>query len=162
MKIQIISVGKIGAAYLREGAEHYLRRLRPYAQVEWRQVDDEPAPARLSVGERKQILEREGARILDAVWPDSHVIALTRSGRPLNSEELAGYLNDLAIASDSRVTVIIGGTLGLSPAVLKRVHLPLSLSRMTFPHQMVPMILTEQLYRAFRILRGEPYHAPSR
>lgn len=158
MNISIIAVGKVKEKYLVSGIEEYLKRLTPYAKVTITEIKEEQAPENLSPNEMEQIKNREGERILTAIKPDTTVIALAIEGKQLSSEELAKLLDDYATYGKSNVAFIIGGSLGLSDAVLKRADLKLSFSRMTFPHQLMRLILVEQVYRAFRIIRGEPYH----
>ncbi|HEY8341845.1 MAG TPA: 23S rRNA (pseudouridine(1915)-N(3))-methyltransferase RlmH [Calditerricola sp.] len=158
MQVTVVSVGKVKEAFLKEGVAEYAKRLQPYASLRLIEVPDEPVPDRLSAREAEQIKEKEGRRLLERLHPDDYVIALALDGAMWSSEELAAELGRLATYGRSRVAFLIGGTLGLSPAVLKRADARLSLSRMTFPHQLVRLILLEQLYRAFKIQRGEPYH----
>lgn len=158
MRITIVSVGKAKERFIKDGVAEYAKRLRPYAAVALVEVPDEPVPDRLSARDAEQIKEKEGRRLLERLGPDDYVIALALDGVMWSSEELAAELGRLATYGRSRVAFLIGGTLGLSPAVLKRADVRLSLSRMTFPHQLVRVILLEQLYRAFKIQHGEPYH----
>lgn len=158
MRIHVVSVGKIGAPYLREGTETYLKRLRPYARVEWTQVPDEPLPEPLHAAAAHRVRELEGERILAALPRQAYLVVLSRQGRQLTSEGLARHLAALGVGGTGVTAWVIGGTLGVAQAVMERANLLLSLSSLTFPHQMVPMLLAEQLYRAFRIQRGEPYH----
>lgn len=158
MNISIIAVGKVKEKYLVSGIEEYLKRLTPYAKVTITEIKEEQAPENLSPNEMNQIKDREGERILAAIKPDTTVIALAIEGKQLSSEELAKLLDDYATYGKSNVAFIIGGSLGLSDAVLKRADFKLSFSRMTFPHQLMRLILVEQVYRAFKIVRGEPYH----
>ncbi|ADU52421.1 protein of unknown function DUF163 [Thermaerobacter marianensis DSM 12885] len=156
--IELLAVGDLDQPALRRAAEEYERRLGRYARVSQRRVPGEPVPARLSQGEVTRVLEAEGRRLLAALSPDAYAVALDRRGRTLTSEDVAEWLNQRMVAGDGRLAFLIGGPLGLAPAVLDRARERWSLSHLTFPHQMVPVILLEQLYRAFRILRGEPYH----
>jgi 23S rRNA (pseudouridine1915-N3)-methyltransferase len=158
MQIQIIAVGKIKEPYLADGIAEYLKWLRPYGKVRIAEIADERRPVHLSPAQQAQVLAKEGARILASVPPSGYTIALDVRGRQLSSEELAGLIREQEIRGTSRITIIIGGDLGLSDDVLARCDERLSLSPMTFTHQMVRLILLEQVYRAFRIMRGEPYH----
>ncbi|MED3625125.1 23S rRNA (pseudouridine(1915)-N(3))-methyltransferase RlmH [Neobacillus thermocopriae] len=158
MNISIITVGKLKEKYLRQGIEEYLKRLSSYAKVEIVEVADEKAPEELSDLEIKQVKQKEGERILAKISPDSHVIALAIQGKMQSSEELAETLDKLATYGKSKITFVIGGSLGLSDEVIKRSNEQLSFSKMTFPHQLMRLILVEQIYRAFRINRNEPYH----
>lgn len=158
MNISIVTVGKLKEKYLKQGIEEYLKRLGSYAKVEIIEVPDEKAPEELSDIEMEQVKQKEGERILAKVQQDAHVIALAINGKLKSSEELADTLDKLATYGKSKVTFIIGGSLGLGGEVLKRADEQLSFSKMTFPHQLMRLILVEQIYRAFRINRGEPYH----
>ncbi|MDP4162571.1 MAG: 23S rRNA (pseudouridine(1915)-N(3))-methyltransferase RlmH [Bacillota bacterium] len=158
MNISIITVGKLKEKYLKAGIEEYLKRLTAYAKVEVMEVPDEKAPEELSEVEMLQVKQKEGERILGKIGADTHVIALAINGKMQSSEELAETLDKLATYGKSKIAFIIGGSLGLSEEVLKRANEKLSFSKMTFPHQLMKLILVEQIYRAFRINRGEPYH----
>ncbi|MDE5414129.1 23S rRNA (pseudouridine(1915)-N(3))-methyltransferase RlmH [Alkalihalobacterium chitinilyticum] len=158
MNISIVTVGKLKEKYLTLGINEYLKRLSAYAKIEVIEVPDEKAPEQLSETEMEQIKQKEGERILAKVHPDAHVIALAIQGKQMSSEQLASELDKLATYGKSKIAFIIGGSLGLSDEVLKRSNAQLSFSKMTFPHQLMRLILVEQVYRAFRINRGEPYH----
>ncbi|WP_110928783.1 23S rRNA (pseudouridine(1915)-N(3))-methyltransferase RlmH [Bacillus massiliglaciei] len=158
MNITIVTVGKLKEKYLKQGIEEYLKRLSAYAKVEIIELPDEKAPETLSDVEMIQIKDKEGERILSKISPDAHVIALAIEGKLKSSEELAGTIDKLATYGKSKIAFIIGGSLGLSQEVMQRADEALSFSRMTFPHQLMRLILVEQIYRAFRINRGEPYH----
>jgi 23S rRNA (pseudouridine1915-N3)-methyltransferase len=158
VNISIVTVGKLKEKYLKQGIEEYLKRLSAYAKVEVIEVADEKAPEVLSELEMVQVKQKEGERILGKISQDTYVIALAIQGKMQSSEELADTLDKLATYGKSKIAFIIGGSLGLSEEVLKRANEHLSFSRMTFPHQLMKLILVEQIYRAFRINRGEPYH----
>lgn len=158
MHISIVTVGKLKEKYLKQGIEEYVKRLNSYAKIDLIEVADEKAPEELSEVEMKQVKQKEGERILAKIHPDTYVIALAINGKLKSSEELAETLDKLATYGKSKVAFIIGGSLGLSNDVLKRADEQLSFSKMTFPHQLMKLILVEQVYRAFRINRGEPYH----
>jgi 23S rRNA (pseudouridine1915-N3)-methyltransferase len=158
MHIQIVSVGKLKESYLVQGIAEYVKRLGPYARVTLIEVSDEKAPEVLSAAEERQVVGREGERILSQIKDEAHVIALAIGGELWSSEELAGHLDKLGTYGKSHVAFIIGGSLGLSDAVLRRADKRLSFGRLTYPHQLMRLILVEQIYRAFRINRGEPYH----
>ncbi|PLR85740.1 23S rRNA (pseudouridine(1915)-N(3))-methyltransferase RlmH [Bacillus sp. V33-4] len=158
MNISIVTVGKLKEKYLKQGIDEYLKRLTSYAKVEVIEVADEKAPEVLSSLEMEQVKQKEAERILAKISPDTHVIALAIEGKQKSSEELADALDRLATYGKSKVAFIIGGSLGLGDDVLKRADDKLSFSKMTFPHQLMRLILVEQIYRAFRINRGEPYH----
>ncbi|WP_449621013.1 23S rRNA (pseudouridine(1915)-N(3))-methyltransferase RlmH [Robertmurraya sp. Marseille-Q9965] len=158
MNISIITVGKLKEKYLKQGIDEYLKRLSSYAKVEVIEVPDEKAPEELSETEMVQVKEKEGERILAKIHPDTYVIALAIEGKQKSSEELADTLDKLATYGKSKIAFVIGGSLGLSQQVLNRSDEKLSFSKMTFPHQLMRLILVEQVYRAYRINRGEPYH----
>ena len=156
MNISIITVGKLKEKYLKQGIEEYLKRLTAYAKVEMIEVADEKAPEELSGLEMVQVKQKEGERILAKISQDTYVIALAIQGKLASSEELADSLDKLATYGKSKIAFVIGGSLGLSEDVIKRSNEQLSFSRMTFPHQLMRLILVEQIYRAFRINRNEP------
>lgn len=158
MNITIITVGKLKEKYLKQGIDEYLKRLTAYAKVDIIELPDEKAPETLSDVEMLQIKDKEGERILSKINPDAHVIALAIEGKMKTSEELADTIDKLGTYGKSKITFIIGGSLGLSQEVMKRADEALSFSKMTFPHQLMRLILVEQIYRAYRIIRGEPYH----
>ncbi|MED3791054.1 23S rRNA (pseudouridine(1915)-N(3))-methyltransferase RlmH [Niallia alba] len=158
MNISIVTVGKLKEKYLKLGIDEYTKRLSSYSKIEIIEVPDEKAPEILSDAEMLQVKKKEGERILSKVPTDAHVIALAIEGKQKSSEELADTIDKLGTYGKSKVTFIIGGSLGLSDEVLKRADDKLSFSKMTFPHQLMRLILVEQVYRAFRINRGEPYH----
>lgn len=158
MNISIFSVGKLKEKYLKQGIDEYLKRLGPYAKIEVIEVADEKAPENLSEVEMEQVKDKEGERILAKISDDTYVIILAIQGKMLSSEELAKEIDQLATYGKSKIAFVIGGSLGLSKAVEKRADYALSFSKMTFPHQLMRLILVEQIYRAFRINRGEPYH----
>ncbi|EAX48393.1 protein of unknown function DUF163 [Thermosinus carboxydivorans Nor1] len=158
MKITIVAVGKIKEKYLTAGIAEYTKRLGPYCRLEIVEVDEERMPADPSPAEKEKVLAREGERLLKHVRDGSYLIVLDVRGKALSSEELAEKIDALALAGQSDVTFVIGGAFGLAPAVVAAANERLSFSRMTFTHQMIRLILVEQLYRAFKISRGEPYH----
>ncbi len=158
MRIRIVSVGKVKEKYLQAGIQEYLKRLQPYARMEFVSVADEPIPENASDAIEHQVVAREGERILKQLDPGHYVVALDMRGKQLSSEELAAFLEERALRGQSNLTFTVGGSLGLAPEVLRRADFTLSLGRMTFLHQMVPLLLLEQTYRAFKISRGEPYH----
>lgn len=158
MNIQIITVGKLKEKYLVQGIAEYLKRLTAYAKVTIVEVPDEKAPEVLSDAEMKQVKDKEGVRILAKIPSDAHVIALAIDGKMKSSEEFAADLDKLATYGKSKVAFVIGGSLGLSESVLKRSDEQISFGRLTLPHQLMRLVLVEQVYRAFRIVRGEPYH----
>ncbi|MEA3321511.1 23S rRNA (pseudouridine(1915)-N(3))-methyltransferase RlmH [Sutcliffiella horikoshii] len=158
MNISIITIGKLKEKYLKQGINEYLKRLSAYAKIEIVELPDEKAPEQLSDAEMEQVKNKEGERILGKISDDTHVIALAIEGKQRSSEELAKEMDKLATYGKSKVAFVIGGSLGLSGDVMKRANDTLSFSKMTFPHQLMKLILLEQVYRGFRINRGEPYH----
>lgn len=158
LRIDLLAVGEIDHSGLRSATEEYMRRLGRYARVEYRRAPGEPLPARLSSAEIDRVRALEGQRLLRLLSPGAYPVALDPRGRQVSSEDIAAWLNERATGGDSHIAFLVGGTLGLDPGVLDRCRERWSLSRLTFPHQMVPLIVLEQLYRGFRILRGEPYH----
>ena len=158
MNIKIISVGKLKEKYLKLGIEEFTKRLSKYCTLENIEVDDEKAPESLSEKEMIMIKDKEGDKILAKIKDNSYVIALAIEGKMLSSEELAEKINNLGITGKSNIAFVIGGSLGLSDSVLKRADYKLSFSKMTFPHQLMKLILLEQIYRAYRITTGAPYH----
>lgn len=158
MNIKIISVGKLKEKYLKLGIDEYSKRLSRYVKLNIVEVADEKAPENLSHMEEKIIKNKEGQGILKHVKEGNYVIALDLKGKMLSSEELADKLKDLGIRGNSNIIFVIGGSLGLSNEVLKRSDYRLCFSPMTFPHQLMRLILLEQIYRGFRIIKGEPYH----
>ena len=158
MNITIISVGKLKEKYLKQGIEEYLKRLKSYAKVNIEEVPDEQAPDNLSEAEIEEVKRKEGEKILSKLSQDTYCITLEIEGKQLTSEAFAKKIDDLATYGKSKIAFIIGGSHGLSDAVKKRSDFALSFSKMTYPHQLMRLILVEQIYRAFRINRGEPYH----
>lgn len=158
MQIHIIAVGKIKEKFLREGVAEYEKRLRPYLNLKIVELTEEKRSASASQSEEKTAIVKEGGRILAAVPSGSFVVALDVGGASWSSPELAGFLRQRELAGKNQVTVVIGGDLGLSPEVLSRSDMRLSLSKMTFTHQLARLLLMEQIYRACRINSGEPYH----
>ncbi len=158
MKISIICAGKIKERFFREAAEEYGKRLSRYAQVKIVEVADEKTPEGASPKEEAMILDKEGNRILQAIPTDGYVIALAIDGKKFDSVALSEHFSDLMTGGKSHLVFVIGGSLGLSGEVLRRADERLSFSDLTFPHQLMRVILLEQIYRAFRIMKGEPYH----
>ncbi|MFD2045693.1 23S rRNA (pseudouridine(1915)-N(3))-methyltransferase RlmH [Ornithinibacillus salinisoli] len=158
MNLTIISVGKLKEKYLKQGIQEYLKRLSAYAKVNIIEVADEKAPENMSDAEMLEVKKKEGERILSNINQDTFVITLEINGKMLSSEQLAKKMDELATYGKSKVAFVIGGSLGISEEVQKRSDLALSFSKMTFPHQVMRLILLEQVYRGFRIIRGEPYH----
>lgn len=158
MRIRIILVGKVREKYLREGIAEYLKRLGPYAHVELVELLDESVPETFSEKQLALARQVEAERILRTLRENEYVVALDIRGSQMSSEDLSKWVQERALAGDSNLAFVIGGTTGLAPEILSRARLRLSMGPMTFPHQFMPMLVAEQLYRAFRIGRGEPYH----
>ena len=156
MRINIVCVGKIKEKYLKLGIDEFKKRLSKYCKLEIIELEDEKAPENLSDKEMLMIKEKEGKKILSKIKDNSYVIALAIDGKNLSSEELAETINKLGVRGISNITFVIGGSLGLSDEVLSRADYKLSFSKMTFPHQLMRLILLEQVYRAYRINNGEP------
>lgn len=158
MKITLITVGKIKERFFTDAIAEYSKRLSRYCKLEIIQVADEKTPDGAGEALERQIRDKEGERILTQIRDGAYVIALAIDGQMLDSEQLAARIERLGVSGQSQIVMIIGGSLGLSEAVLKRADYRLSFSRMTFPHQLMRVILLEQIYRSFRIIAGEPYH----
>jgi len=158
MQIQIIAVGKIKEKFLQEGIAEYEKRLHPYVKLKIVELAEEKRPISASLSAGKGAMEKEGVRILAAIPPGSFIIALDVKGTGWSSEELAEFFRQKELAGKNQITFVIGGDLGLSPEVLARSGMRLSLSNMTFTHPMARFLLLEQVYRACRITSGEPYH----
>ena len=158
MKITVISVGKIKEKYLKDAIAEYSKRLGRYCKLEIIEVQDEKTPDQASETVEGQIRDKEAERILKYIRDDMYVITLEIGGKMLSSEELADKINSLGIQGKSHIAFVIGGSIGLGREVLVRSDYALSFSRMTFPHQLMRVILLEQVYRGYRIINGEPYH----
>ncbi|MED2972319.1 23S rRNA (pseudouridine(1915)-N(3))-methyltransferase RlmH [Fictibacillus sp. B-59209] len=158
MNILVVTVGKLKEKYLKMGIDEYVKRLGPYAKIEIVEVTDEKAPETLSDQEMQIVKKAEGERILAKIPQDAHVVAMAIEGKLISSEDLAKNLDQLATYGKSKVAFVIGGSLGLSDEVMKRANEKISFGRITYPHQLMKLVLVEQIYRAFRINRGEPYH----
>ncbi len=158
MQIQIITIGKIREAYLKEGIEVYRRRLAPWHTLLMTELQEERIAEKCSAAEKQRGKEKEGERLIAAAPDATFAIALDPEGELLSSPELAARMTQCELKGQGNVSFFIGGPLGLSPAVTGHADLVLSLSRMTFPHQLVRLILIEQIYRAACISRGIPYH----
>ena len=158
MKITVITVGKIKEKYLEDAIAEYSKRLSRYCKLEIIQVADEKTPDRASEVVETQIKDKEGERILSHIKDTAYVVALAIEGKMISSEELAELIDGLGVRGESHIQFVIGGSLGLSKKVLERADYKRSFSRMTFPHQLMRVILLEQIYRSYRIVNGEPYH----
>ena len=158
MKITLVTVGKIKERYLEDAIGEYSKRLSRYCKLEIVQLADEKTQDGASEALERQIKEREGRRILSNIKDGAYVIALAIEGQMLSSEELSVKIQKLGVNGAGHLIFVIGGSLGLSEEVMKRADYALSFSRMTFPHQLMRVVLLEQIYRSFRIAAGEPYH----
>lgn len=158
MKITILTVGKIKEKFYRDAISEYEKRLSRYCKLDIVEVADEKTPERASEAEQQKILEKEGERILANIRENTYVIILAIHGKMLDSVELSKKISGLAVSGVSDITFVIGGSLGLSDGVMKRGDFLLSFSSMTFPHQLMRVILLEQVYRSYRIANNEPYH----
>lgn len=158
MRIDIIAVGKVKESYLRDAIAEYGKRLSRYCKLDIIEVADEKTPEHASEGVERQIRAKEGERIARHIRDDAYVIALTIDGRMLSSEGLADEINRLGLRGVSHIQLVIGGSIGLDDAIVRRADYRLSFSKMTFPHQLMRVILLEQIYRAYKINAHEPYH----
>ena len=158
MKYTVLCVGKIKEKFYTQAVEEYVKRLSRYGKTEIIEVADEKTPDQASEGTNRMIKEKEGERILAQIKDDAYVIALAIEGTMLDSEGLAEKMEKLAVSGTSHIVFVIGGSLGLSEKVMKRADYHLSFSRMTFPHQLMRVILLEQIYCGCRIIHHEPYH----
>jgi 23S rRNA (pseudouridine1915-N3)-methyltransferase len=155
MRISLWSVGKVHDPYIKAGVEEFSKRIGRYYKVDWQLI---PTPKNAATLSEMDLQIKEGEIILEWLQPDDYLIALEETGKQHSSEELANFIQQRANESRKRLVFLIGGAYGLSDAVLKRADHKWSLSKLVFPHQLVRLILAEQLYRACTILRGEKYH----
>lgn len=158
MKITICCVGKIKEKFYSQAIEEYSKRLSKYCKLEIKEAADEKTPDSASDTVNRMIKEKEGDRLLSFIKDDSYVIALAIDGKMLDSVELSENIDNLMLSGKSDIVFVIGGSLGLDKRVLDRADYKLSFSKMTFPHQLMRVILLEQIYRSFRIMKNEPYH----
>jgi len=158
MKITVITVGKIKEKYLKDAIAEYSKRLSKYCKLEIIEVADEKTPDNASEVVEVAIRSKEAERILKYVKDDAFIITLEINGKQLSSEELADKIDKLGVQGTSHIIFIIGGSIGLGQEVLQKSNYALSFSKMTFPHQLMRVILLEQIYRSYRIINGEPYH----
>ena len=158
MKISVLTVGKIKERFYRQAVEEFQKRLSRYCKLEMIEVTDEKTPERASEAEEIQILEREGRRLQKFIREDAWVCALAIEGNMLDSRELSEKIEKLGMDGVSHIQFVIGGSLGLCDSLLKQADFRLSFSKMTFPHQLMRVILLEQIYRSYRIMMKEPYH----
>ncbi|AXF56461.1 23S rRNA (pseudouridine(1915)-N(3))-methyltransferase RlmH [Salicibibacter kimchii] len=158
MNIQLLAVGKLKEKYLLAGMEEYEKRLKKDIKFSSKEVADERAPEHLSEKEAIQVMNKEGERLLQHVKPQTYVVTLDRKGKMFSSEEMAVKIDQLMIHGQSNFTFMIGGSLGLGDNVLQRADLRWSFSSLTFPHQLIRVMLLEQIYRITQIQKGTPYH----
>lgn len=158
LRLRIVGVGKVRERFWQAGIAEYSKRLAPYARLELLSVAEEALPEKPAAAAEAAVLEREGQRLLRAVEAGQVLAVLDVAGRGMSSEQFAAWIAQRAVEGQGSFAFVIGGSLGLAPAVRARADLLLSLGPMTFPHEMVPVLLLEQLYRACRINAGEPYH----
>ena len=158
MKITILTVGKIKEKYLKDAIAEYAKRLSRYCKLEIVEVADEKTIENASQVLETQIRDKEAERLMKYIREDAYVITLEIKGKQLTSEELSENINQLGIQGKSHIIFVIGGSIGLGDEILKRSDYALSFSKMTFPHQLMRVILLEQIYRSYRIINGEPYH----
>ncbi|AUJ31113.1 MAG: 23S rRNA (pseudouridine(1915)-N(3))-methyltransferase RlmH [Liquorilactobacillus nagelii] len=158
MNIKLIVVGKLKEKYLKQGISEYAKRLSKFCKLNIIEVADEKAPEKLSAAQMEQVKQTEGIRILDKIKDREYVFALAILGQERSSEEFAKEISELTTYGHSDLTFVIGGSLGLSSAVLKRANTQISFGRFTLPHQLMRLVLVEQIYRSFMINSGSPYH----
>lgn len=158
MKITVITVGKLKEAFYREAVSEYGKRLGRYCKLEIKEVEDEKTAEGASEKALNQIMEKEAARILRLLPENAYVVTLEIAGHMYDSEAFAEKIRTLGVNGDSHIVFVIGGSVGLHNTIKKRADLAVSFSKMTFPHQLMRVILLEQIYRAYRIINGEPYH----
>ena len=158
MNIQIICIGKLKEKYWTDAVAEYMKRLSRYASVEIVELKESRLPDKAGPAEEEKVKAEEGREILKAIKDGTYVITLEIQGKQLSSEELSAKIDSLGLEGKSDVAFVIGGSLGLSAEVSKRADFKLSFSKMTFPHQMMRVVLLEQIYRSFKIIRHEAYH----
>lgn len=158
MNIEIVAVGKLKEKYLKQGMAEYLKRLKAYANVSVIEIPDEATAENMSETEIKQVLDKEAEKILARIDPQRKVIVLAIEGELITSEKLSKQLENYGTYGDSKITFIIGGSLGLAQSLKKRADWSVSFGRITMPHQLIRLVLVEQVYRAFRIMKGHAYH----
>lgn len=158
MKYRIISVGKIREKFYSQGIEEYLKRLRLYTTIELVDGLEEKINPRAGLKDIEKVLNKEGERILSLIGDNECIVVLDGHGTLFSSEELSQLIADWNMSGINRINLIIGGSHGLAPMVKNKADLLISFSKMTFPHQMAVLMLSEQIYRGFKILKGEPYH----
>ena len=158
MKIKIICVGKLKEKYLKDGILECTKRISRFSDVEITELSDEKIPENYSESEKQKVLEKEGEKILKALGKDDYLVSLCVEGKQISSEELSKKISDITLSGKSTISFIIGGSLGIDDKIKKLSDFRLSFSKMTFPHQLMRLVLLEQIYRAFKINANEEYH----
>lgn len=158
MKISIVCVGKIKEKYLTEGIAEFTKRLTPYCKLETIAIGEEKMPDNPSPAEKEQVLAKETERLLNAIPQNAHVVLLDLQGKEVTSPQLADLFDEWALAGKSHIAFVIGGAFGYTDALRKRADMRWSFSKLTFTHQMIRLLLVEQIYRAFKISRNQKYH----
>lgn len=158
MRYTLVCIGKLKEDYLRQGVAEFVKRLGPYGGVTIKELNESKIGDKMGEAERRAVVEQEGERLLKGIGKSSYVVLLDVYGKTMSSESLASHIAKLEVDGYSEMTCIIGGAFGVSEALRRRADLKLSFSPMTFTHQMVRLLLVEQLYRACKINRHEPYH----
>lgn len=158
LSINIICVGKIKENYLKDAINEYSKRLSKYCNLQITELSDEKLPAKINSRTIMEVKNKECNKVLDSIKKDSYVIALDLTGKQVSSEDFSDKLENIALNYNSHITFIIGGTLGLNENVLSVCNEKMSFSKMTFPHQLIRVFLLEQIFRAFKISKGETYH----
>lgn len=158
MNIKLITVGKLKENYLKDGILEYTKRISRFAKVQIIELNDEKTPEKFSLSQNQQIMAKEGQRIQEEIGPRDFVIVLAIEGKQLSSEDFSKKVADIMVSGYSDITFVIGGSLGLDPAVKQRANMKMSFGLLTLPHQLMRLVLVEQIYRAFMIQQGSPYH----
>lgn len=156
--IKIVAVGKVKESWMREGIQEYIKRLKAYEKIEIIEVEDEKAPESNSLAQNEEVKRKEGEKLLKRIKDNDYVILLDLAGKQMKSEQLAAHIDSLYTMGKSSISFVIGGSLGLSKEVIQRANERWCLSQLTFPHQLARILVLEQIYRSFRILKNEPYH----
>ncbi len=158
MRVSIVCVGKLKEKYLKDACLEYIKRINRFCSIDIIEISDEKAPEKLSASQEQEIKAKETNKILSKIRPNSFLIVLDLQGKQLSSVEFSKRIESCMLSGSSDITFVIGGSLGLDMSVLKGNDLSICLSEMTFPHQLVRVILLEQIFRAFKIINGETYH----
>lgn len=158
LQVKVIAVGKIREKFLIDGIKEYTKRLSAYVRLDMLEISDEPCPERLSTADEERVKQKEGERILKAIGSQDFVILLDLMGKEFSSRGLSEYMDQLAVNGQSSIAFIIGGSLGIADTVRQRADYRWSFSQLTFPHPLIRLMLLEQIYRAMKISKGEPYH----